>query len=52
MDETTIGLIVTAVVAIASALSAVMPDKFGAVSKFLNMLALNVGKAKNDPAAQ
>lgn len=37
--------------AIASALSACIPDaRLGAAAKFLNVLALNVGHAKNDPA--
>lgn len=39
------------VVAGASLLAAVLPDDSG-IMKFVNWIALNVGKAKNDPAAQ
>ena len=39
------------VVAIASILSSVLPDDSG-IMRFVNILAINVGKAKNDPGSQ
>ncbi len=34
---------------LASAVSAVFPDKSSSIMKFINIVALNVGKAKNKP---
>ena len=44
-------LIIPVIVSVASLLAAVLPDDSG-VMKVVNWLALNVGKAKNDPDAQ
>ncbi len=44
-------LVTGIVVAVSSLLSAVLPDG-SFLLKVINMLALNVGKAKNDPADQ
>lgn len=45
-----IPIVLAAVTAIASAISAAFPDsKLGAVAKIVNTLALNFGNAKNDP---
>lgn len=51
-EATTIAVAVLPTVsALASALSAMIPDaRLGAAAKFLNILALNIGHAKNDPA--
>ncbi len=46
--------ILAVVVAVAALISSVVPDEKlpGPVAKILNYLALNVGKAANDPAKQ
>lgn len=51
-EATTVAVaVIPAVSMVASALSAVIPDaRLGAFAKFLNLLALNVGRARNDPA--
>lgn len=40
-----------AFIAIASLLSSILPDDSG-LMRIVNLIALNVGKAKNDPGAQ
>ena len=43
--------VLTGLVTIAAALSAVFVTKDSGIGKAIDWLALNVGKAKNDPAA-
>ena len=49
--ETLIPLILTGLVAVASAISAAVPS-VGKVMKVIDFIALNWGKARNDPDSQ
>jgi uncharacterized protein YccT (UPF0319 family) len=51
MEPETIGLIVTGLIAVCSAISAAVPS-VGKVMRFIDFLALNWAKARNDPKAQ
>lgn len=45
-------LFVPIIMAIASVLDAILPSRFGWISKAISFLAANIGKAANDPAKQ
>lgn len=51
MEPETIAIIITAAIAVCSALSAIFPS-VGKVMKVIDFIALNWGKARNDPRDQ